>query len=41
MGDYYHYLAELEVDDRCKDSADKSFKASEVAVTELPTTHPI
>ena len=45
MGDYHRYLAEFATGDKRKDSADKSLdaykKASEVAVTELPPTHPI
>jgi 14-3-3 protein epsilon len=45
MGDYHRYLAEFATGDKCKDSADKSLEAykaaSDVAVTELPSTHPI
>jgi 14-3-3 protein epsilon len=45
MGDYHRYLAEFATGDKRKDSADKSLEAykaaSEVAVTELPPTHPI
>jgi len=45
MGDYHRYLAEFATGDKRKDSADKSLgaykDASEVAVTELPPTHPI
>jgi hypothetical protein len=45
MDDYHHYLAEFATGDKRKDSADKSLDAhkpaSEVAVTELPPTHPI
>ena len=44
MGDYYRYLAEFATRDKRKESADKSpgaYKAaSDVAVTELPPTHP-
>lgn len=45
MGDYHRYLAEFATGDKRKDSADKSLEAykaaSDVAVTELPPTHPI
>jgi len=45
MGDYHRYLAEFALGDKRKDSADKSLEAykaaSDVAVTELPPTHPI
>jgi len=45
MGDYHRYLAEFATGDKRKDSADKSLAAykdaSDVAVTELPPTHPI
>ncbi|KAF9933772.1 14-3-3 protein [Linnemannia zychae] len=44
-GDYYRYLAEFAVGDVRKDAADKSLdaykQASDVAITELPPTHPI
>ena len=44
-GDYYRYFAEFDIGDKCKDSVDKSLEAykaaSDVAVTELPPTHPI
>ncbi|WFD44679.1 hypothetical protein MPSI1_003349 [Malassezia psittaci] len=44
-GDYHRYLAEFATGDKRKDSADKSLEsykaASDVAVTELPPTHPI
>ena len=45
MGDYHRYLAEFATGDKRKDSADKSLEAykaaSDVAVIELPPTHPI
>ncbi|KAJ7216814.1 14-3-3 protein [Mycena rebaudengoi] len=42
MGDYHRYLAEFATGDKRKDNADKSLEAaSDVAVTELPPTHPI
>lgn len=45
MGDYHRYLTEFATGDKRKESADKSLTAykdaSEVAVTELPPTHPI
>jgi len=45
MGDYHRYLAEFATGDKRKASADKSLEAykaaSDVAVTELPPTHPI
>ncbi|KAG9067664.1 14-3-3 protein [Linnemannia hyalina] len=45
MGDYHRYLAEFATGDKRKDAADKSLEAyknaSEVAITELPPTHPI
>lgn len=45
MGDYHRYLAEFATGDKRKDSADKSLEAykaaSDVAVAELPPTHPI
>lgn len=44
-GDYHRYLAEFATGEKRKDSADKSLEsykaASDVAVTELPPTHPI
>ena len=44
-GDYHRYLAEFAIGERRKKSADKSLEAyksaSDVAVTELPPTHPI
>jgi 14-3-3 protein epsilon len=44
MGDYHRYLAEFATGDKRKDSADKSPNAhkaaSDVAVTDLPPTHP-
>lgn len=44
-GDYHRYLAEFATGDKRKDSADKSLEAykaaSDVAVNELPPTHPI
>jgi len=44
-GDYHRYLAEFAVGDKRKESAEKSLEAykaaSDVAVTELPPTHPI
>ncbi|GMM29996.1 14-3-3 family protein [Martiniozyma asiatica (nom. inval.)] len=44
-GDYHRYLAEFAVAEKRKDAAEASLKAyqsaSEVAVTELPPTHPI
>ena len=45
MGDYHRYLAEFATGDKREDSADKSLEAykaaSDVAMTELPPTHPI
>jgi len=45
MGDYHRYLPEFATGDKRKDSTDKSLEAykaaSDVAVTELPPTHPI
>ncbi|KAG0247785.1 14-3-3 protein, partial [Linnemannia exigua] len=45
MGDYHRYLAEFATGDKRKDAADQSLtaykKASDVAITELPPTHPI
>ncbi|KAF9112038.1 14-3-3 protein [Mortierella sp. AM989] len=45
MGDYHRYLAEFATGDKRKDAADESLKAykdaSDVAITELPPTHPI
>ncbi|CAE6459897.1 14-3-3 protein [Rhizoctonia solani] len=45
MGDYHRYLAEFATGEKRKASADKSLEAykaaSDVAVTELPPTHPI
>lgn len=45
MGDYHRYLAEFATGDKRKTSADRSLEAykaaSDVAVTELPPTHPI
>jgi 14-3-3 protein epsilon len=45
MGDYHRYLAEFATGDKRKESADKSLEAykaaSDVAITELPPTHPI
>lgn len=44
-GDYYRYLAEFLTGDRRKEAADKSLEsyeaATQVAATELPTTHPL
>jgi 14-3-3 protein epsilon len=44
-GDYHRYLAEFALGDTRKTSADKSLEAykaaSDVAVTELPPTHPV
>ncbi len=44
-GDYHRYLAEFATGDKRKDDADKSLEAyksaSDVAVTDLPPTHPI
>ncbi|GMM46392.1 14-3-3 family protein [Pichia kluyveri] len=44
-GDYHRYLAEFAISEKRKDAADASLEAyksaSEVAVTELPPTHPI
>lgn len=44
-GDYHRYLAEFAVTEKRKEAADASLEAykaaSEVAVTELPPTHPI
>jgi len=44
-GDYHRYLAEFAIGDKRKESAEKSLEAykgaSDVAVTELPPTHPI
>ena len=44
MGDYHRYLAEFATGDKRKDSADKPLNAyknaSDIAVTELPPTHP-
>lgn len=44
-GDYHRYLAEFATNDRRKEAADLSLEAyksaSDVAVTELPPTHPI
>ncbi|QPG77091.1 14-3-3 protein [Brettanomyces nanus] len=44
-GDYHRYLAEFATGDKRKEAADASLEAykaaSEVAVTELPPTHPI
>jgi 14-3-3 protein epsilon len=44
MDDYRRYLAEFATGDKRKDLADKSLNAykatSDVAVTELPPTHP-
>ncbi|KAF9149407.1 14-3-3 protein [Linnemannia schmuckeri] len=44
-GDYYRYLAEFATGDLRKEAADKSLdaykQASDVAITELPPTHPI
>jgi 14-3-3 protein epsilon len=44
MGDYHRYVAEFSLGGKRKDSADKSFEAykaaSDIAVTELPPTHP-
>ena len=44
-GDYHRYLAEFALGDKRKESADKSLDAykaaSDVAVTELPPTHPV
>ncbi|KAF9197217.1 14-3-3 protein [Haplosporangium sp. Z 27] len=45
MGDYHRYLAEFATGEKRKEAADKSLDAykaaSEVAITELPPTHPI
>lgn len=45
MGDYHRYLAEFATGDKRSDSSNKSLEAykaaSDVAVTELPPTHPI
>ncbi|KAG0277885.1 14-3-3 protein, partial [Linnemannia gamsii] len=45
MGDYHRYLAEFATGDKRKESADKSLQsykeASDIAITELPPTHPI
>lgn len=45
MGDYHRYLAEFATGQKRKDSADQSLeaykRASDVAVNELPPTHPI
>ena len=45
IGDYHRYLAEFAVGDNEKDNADRSLEAykaaTDVAVTELPPTHPI
>ena len=45
MGNCHRYLAEFATGDKRKESADKSLEAykaaSDVAVTELPPTHPI
>ncbi|KAG0235255.1 14-3-3 protein [Actinomortierella wolfii] len=45
MGDYHRYMAEFATGDKRKDAADKSLaaykSASDVAITELPPTHPI
>ncbi|KAF9161063.1 14-3-3 protein [Actinomortierella ambigua] len=45
MGDYHRYMAEFATGDRRKEAADKSLEAykaaSDVAITELPPTHPI
>ncbi|GJJ79183.1 14-3-3 protein epsilon [Entomortierella parvispora] len=45
MGDYHRYLAEFATGEKRKEAADKSLvaykAASEVAITELPPTHPI
>ncbi|KAG0303922.1 14-3-3 protein [Dissophora globulifera] len=44
-GDYHRYLAEFATGDKRKDAADQSLNAykaaSEIAITELPPTHPI
>lgn len=44
MGDYHRYFTEFSLGDKRKDSADKSLEAykaaSDIAVTELPPTHP-
>ncbi|KAI8603259.1 14-3-3 1 protein [Dissophora ornata] len=44
-GDYHRYLAEFATGDKRKEAADKSLEAykaaSDVAITELPPTHPI
>ncbi|KAK3830936.1 MAG: 14-3-3 protein [Linnemannia elongata] len=44
-GDYYRYLAEFATGDKRKEASDKSLEAyknaSDVAITELPPTHPI
>ncbi|KAE9405056.1 14-3-3 1 protein [Gymnopus androsaceus JB14] len=45
MGDYHCYLAEFATGDKWKESMDKSLEAykaaSDIAVAELPPTHPI
>ncbi|KAF9953832.1 14-3-3 protein [Modicella reniformis] len=45
MGDYHRYLAEFATGDHRKEAADKSLEAyksaSEIAITDLPPTHPI
>ncbi|KAF9906280.1 14-3-3 protein [Lobosporangium transversale] len=45
MGDYHRYLAEFATGDKRKEASDKSLEAykaaGEVAITELPPTHPI
>ena len=45
MGDYHRYLAEFATGDKRHTSADKSLEAykaaSDVAMAELPPTHPI
>ncbi|KAF8967589.1 14-3-3 protein [Entomortierella lignicola] len=44
-GDYHRYLAEFATGDKRKEAADKSLEAykaaSDIAITELPPTHPI
>jgi 14-3-3 protein epsilon len=44
-GDYYRYLAEFMINERRKEVAEKSLEsyqaATEIAASELPTTHPL
>ncbi|KAG0250843.1 14-3-3 protein, partial [Linnemannia exigua] len=45
MGDYHRYLAEFATGDKRKEAADQSLtaykNASDIAIAELPPTHPI